>query len=139
MSQIESTAREVFDVASRKGALHVTDAQGSDSLVGFFVPASPMVALGKALVRLEEVVPALPLPSMGAFEVQPYDRAVDKSITITGPEDLTLEVDFDDVNHRVVEGLLPLLVEYLNAIPAGLIQDVTLRAARAEADEEDVS
>jgi hypothetical protein len=34
-----------------------------------------------------------------------------------GTDDITLEIDFDDVNHPVVEELTKLIVEKLNDIP----------------------
>ena len=50
---ITAAAREVFDIATRKGMLHVTNEKGSDELVGFFVPARHITGLGKALVAGE--------------------------------------------------------------------------------------
>lgn len=53
MQNFITIAREVFDAATRKGQLHITDEAGSDMLVGFFVPATPVLALGKALLELD--------------------------------------------------------------------------------------
>ena len=50
---VKSAARDVWDVATRKGMLNVTNQKGSDELVGFFVPAQQMNGLGKALVAAE--------------------------------------------------------------------------------------
>ena len=50
---VNAAAREVFDVATHKGMLFVTNEKGSDELVGFFVPARHITGLGKALVASE--------------------------------------------------------------------------------------
>ena len=138
MSRVETFAREVFDVASRKGMLSVTDPQtGSDTLVGFFVPAAPINALGKALVQQDEVVESTRgmFDATRAFVAEPFDET-DKWITITGPEELELRVDYDDVNHPVIERLVPLIVDYLNAIPRALIEDASIRGNQALAEQE---
>lgn len=49
----------------------------------------------------------------GLFEVEKYDRAV-KNIVIYGPEGLRIAVDFDDVNHLLVETLVAHMVAVLN-------------------------
>jgi hypothetical protein len=49
--KVYETAYAVWEVATRKGMIFVTDpATGSDALIGMFVPAHLMNDLGKALV-----------------------------------------------------------------------------------------
>lgn len=50
---------------------------------------------------------------MDQFKIEPYS-GIDKSVTIIGPEELVLSVDFDDVNHEVIERLMKEVVEHLN-------------------------
>lgn len=138
MSRIETFAREVWDVATRKGMLFVTDPQTqSDSLVGFFVPAAQINALGKALVQQDEVVESTRgmFDATRPFVAEPFDET-DKWITITGPEELELRVDYDDVNHDVIERLVPVIVDYLNSIPRTLIEDASIRGNQARVDRE---
>lgn len=53
LERLERAAGAVYDVATRKGALFATDPEtGSDTLVGFFVPAGAMNDLGRALAAL---------------------------------------------------------------------------------------
>lgn len=54
--EVIDAARKVLNVATRKGQLFVTDpVSGSDKLVGFFVPADELLALGRAIVAALEV------------------------------------------------------------------------------------
>lgn len=47
------------------------------------------------------------------FRIEPYSQ-FDKRIHITGPDELRLEVDFDDVDHEPVELHVERLVAVLN-------------------------
>jgi hypothetical protein len=47
-----------------------------------------------------------------SFRVEPFD-SIDKSITIVGPE-ITIAVDYDDVNHPQVRKDIKKLVKILN-------------------------
>ncbi len=67
---------------------------------------------------------------MTAWVLIPYDH-YDKSITLTGPNDMVISVDYDDVDHDAVDAWLPKIVEALNAIEPPVI-------VRTEEDEEDV-
>jgi hypothetical protein len=59
---------------------------------------------------------------------------IDKSFPIYGPEDLIFNVDYDDVNHFVVEELTRVVVEHLNTIPDDTITTaVELGEARMRA------
>jgi len=48
-----------------------------------------------------------------SFEVSPY-TTMDKRVMITGPEDIVLYVDYDDVNHFVIDEMIQLIVNELN-------------------------
>ena len=60
------------------------------------------------------------------FELQPFSLA-DKVLTITGPDDLTLYVAFDDVNHYATECMLPHVVRALNGIDKQVLADAQRR------------
>ena len=60
------------------------------------------------------------------FELQPYS-VIDKVLTITGPDNLTLWVDYDDVNHYATECMLPLVIRALNGIDKQELADAARR------------
>lgn len=47
------------------------------------------------------------------WEAVPYSM-IDKVITVYGPDDLVLSVDYDDVNHEEVDKRIPWLLNVLN-------------------------
>lgn len=55
------------------------------------------------------------------WKIGPFSR-VDKRIHIEGPDEMHLEVDFDDVNHDAVEPAALALTEVLNATGYTLVR-----------------
>jgi hypothetical protein len=47
------------------------------------------------------------------FRVQPFDPDIDKWIEIEGPE-VSIRIDYDDVNHRAVEEETDKILKILN-------------------------
>lgn len=49
------------------------------------------------------------------FVTQPFDESLDKWIEIEGP-DLSIRVDYDDVNHKAVRKNVKHMLEILNSM-----------------------
>lgn len=72
---------------------------------------------------------------MPKFKESDWQRS-DKSVEIDGPNDFRFDVDYDDVNHFVVDQLIPVVIKYLNQIPEEEWQEAVKRGnIAAEKDE----
>jgi hypothetical protein len=62
---------------------------------------------------------------MTTFRIEPYSLS-DKMIHISGPNEIDIYVDYDDVDHPVVERFVKRLVGVMNTMAPGLVDGVEL-------------